>query len=262
VYRRAQFIEVEPPYQDILCAAGIGASEVFTHPAIIPWRTLPDRDNCTLDLRRPSGAPVRLHVKRYRTSRPWHHPARDEVRGLLLLRGAGVPAAELAAWGELADGRSFIMIADLAGYRAGDKLVSAGLPFESILIPTARVAAALHNAGLHHRDLYLCHFFVAADPPGSDIRLIDAARVRPLPPWPFRRRWIVKDLAQFCYSLTQLGIADDAQRRWLECYSRLRDTPLSAGAIKAIRRKVLSIARHDRRLRSRQPLRNISIPEA
>ncbi len=64
----------------------------------------------------------------------------------------------------------------------------------------------LHNGGLHHRDLYLCHFLGRRDEnPQADLRLIDAARVRPLPGPLTRRRWIVKDLAQFWYSTTATG---------------------------------------------------------
>lgn len=260
MFRRRAFTHIAPPYAPFLRAAGIGPEEVFGHPSIVPWRTLGDRDNCTLDLRGPDGAAVRLHVKRYRSGWSSRRAARREVEGLRLLRAAGVPTAELAAWGELADGRSFVMLADLAGYRPADTLVAGGLPFDRLLLPTARLAARLHGAGLHHRDLYLCHFFVAELPPELDVRLIDAARVRRLPRWPLRRRWIVKDLAQFCYSLACLGIGDEGRRRWLACWSDSYRQPLTSGLLAAVDRKVAAIARHDARLRQRQPLRNVSIP--
>ncbi len=57
----------------------------------------------------------------------------------------------------------------------------------------------LHAAGYNHRDLYCCHFFVkdAAHAP-REIRLIDLQRVERRR-W-FRRRWLVKDLAQLAWS--------------------------------------------------------------
>jgi hypothetical protein len=92
-----------------------------------------------------------------------------------------------------------------------------------------------------------------------DIRLIDTARVGRLTRPLTRRRWIVKDLAQFWYSTTKLGITDEQRERWLERYARQRKQ--SAERFRhAIVRKAFSIARHDLRLNKKQPRRNISIP--
>jgi len=52
-------------------------------------------------------------------------------------------------------------------------LVRGGLPFESLLNPTADLAAKLHNANLHHRDLYLCHFFAKTDDPFAFLDIPD-----------------------------------------------------------------------------------------
>ena len=52
-------------------------------------------------------------------------------------------------WGTLADGRSFILTEDLAGYRPADKLVESGTPFDQLLEPTADLTAQLHRASLH-----------------------------------------------------------------------------------------------------------------
>jgi heptose I phosphotransferase len=118
------------------------------------------------------------------------------------------------------------------------------------------LAARLHASGLHHRDLYLCHFFVKTSD-DLELRLIDAARVRPLP-WLFRQRWIVKDLAQFWYSAKQLKIMDDQLIRWLGRYTD--NVGKLAPPLGAIESKVGWIARHDRKLNQAQPSRNISIP--
>jgi hypothetical protein len=105
--------------------------------------------------------------------------------------------------------------------------------------------------------LYLCHFFVKTAGGDLELRLIDAARVRPLP-WLFRQRWIVKDLAQFWYSAKQLGIIDDQLIRWLGRYTD--NVPKLAPPLGAIEGKVRWIAQHDQKLDQSQPNRNISIP--
>ena len=74
-----------------------------------------------------------------------------------------------------------------------DKWLEKGNSIEPFAESAAELTAQLHRKGLHHRDLYFCHFMLRAEP--RDVRLIDAARVQQLPGGPMRIRWIVKDLA-------------------------------------------------------------------
>jgi hypothetical protein len=272
-----------PEYHDLLRAEGLDAEAVFSHPKIVVWRKLEDRENCTMDAAAPDGRVVKLHIKRYPAAGGETTPADQEAAGLRALQVAKIPTAPLVGWGRLRDGRSFIILEDLAGFRAADKLLEDGADFERLLEPTADLAAALHSAGLHHRDLYLNHFFVRgvgsasadrllapdlsnsrsaeADPTGTiSVRLIDAARVRPLPGWPMRNRWIVKDLAQFWYSAVQAGISQELRMRWLERYAQQRAIVASKWQ-RAIERKVAWIQQHDRKLNQRQPHRNVAIPD-
>ena len=228
---------------------GLDADAVFTDGRIRVWRTLPDRENATLDHVRPDGSAVRLHVKRYP---PGNGTAAAEVAGHALLTAAGIPTAPLVA-----HGRSFVIFADLAGYTPADKRVAAGTPFEDVLGPTAALSADLHAAGLHHRDLYLCHFLVRPDP--FDVRLIDVARVARMGNPLTRRRWVVKDLGQFWYSTTKLDVTDEQRSRWLARYADRRGVS-AARLAGAVRRKSAAIARHDAELNRRQPARNVSIP--
>ncbi len=266
---------VAPAFTALMRRIGLDARAVFADPRIAPWRSLPDRDNCTLDDTDDAGSRLRLHVKRYPAAagRPGGPTTADlEQAGHQLLVDAGIPTAPLVAWGVLTDGRSFTIWRDLAGFTPGDKLVEQGFKFEPLLEPTAELAAKLHAAGLHHRDLYLCHFMIdplaVGDLPpstqvspteSSPVQLIDVARVRRLPGWPLRRRWIVKDLAQFWYSTTKLAVTDDQRERWLAAYSAARGIrPVSLRG--AILRKARSIGRHDASLNAREPTRNVSIP--
>jgi hypothetical protein len=248
---------VAPRCQPIFRELGIDAEAVFTHELIKPWRSLPDRQNCTLDAN-VSGKPLRWHVKRYAATHAAVTPAENDVAGQRLLADHAIPTADLIAWGRLDDGRSFVILDDLTGYTAADKLVERGLEFDRLLQPSADLAAKLHDAGLHHRDLYLCHFFARLSGEATDLKLIDPARVRRLPRF-LRRRWIVKDLAQFWYSTTALPVTEPQREAWLSRYAQQRKIDPS-GLRPKILRKVRWIARHDERLRRQQPSRNVSIP--
>jgi heptose I phosphotransferase len=249
--------QVDPRYQPIMRQIGLDAEAVFSHPDIKVWRSIPERENCTLDAKL-DGGDIRLHIKRYHATRGSQTPADEEARGIGLLKEHEIPTVPLVGWGRIADGRSFVITEDLRDFRAADKAIASGLPFDRLIEATADLVARLHGSGLHHRDLYLCHFFVKTRD-DVELRLIDAARVRRLP-WMFRQRWIVKDLAQFWYSAKQLGIIDDLLIRWLGRYTD--NVGKLAPPLGAIEAKVSWIAQHDRKLNQSQPNRNISIPPA
>jgi hypothetical protein len=249
--------QVDPKHQPLIRQIGLDAAAIFTDPRIKVWRSLPDRENCTLDEKLPTGQTIRLHIKRYpRAKSPT--PADIEVAGSDLLVQQNIPTSPAIAHGRLADGRSFVIFKNLDNYTPADKLIESGIPFDKLLLPTADLAAMLHNNKLHHRDLYLCHFMARLDGDSADVKLIDAARVARLGNPLTRRRWITKDLAQFWYSTTKLPITDKQRKDWLTRYAKLRGTK-SWLLLPSIRAKVRSIARHDVRLNQKQPLRNISL---
>ena len=250
---------VSATYQPLLRQLGIDADAVFDHPDITCWRKLPDRENCTLDADLADFGPVRLHIKRYLATGSRRTPADGDVAGHRLLEAASIPTAPLVAHGNLRNGRSFVIFDDLSGYTPADKLIEKGTPFEPLLEPTADLAAKLHNAGLHHRDLYLCHFMAKVADGVVDLKLIDTARVRKLPSL-LAGRWIVKDLAQFWYSTLKLPIADGERCRWLARYGGHRQVGNVASLQRRIERKARSIARHDARLHRDRPERDVSIP--
>jgi hypothetical protein len=248
---------VRPRYQPLMRVVGLDAEAMFDHPGILAWRKLPDRENCTLDAEL-EGKSIRLHIKRHFNK----SAAEDEAKAIRLLEEAGIPTVPLVGWGSVDDGRSFVITEDLAGYRDAEKMVAAGTPFETLLQPTADLAAKLHGAGLHHRDLYLCHFFAKIAGDGVvDVKLIDPARVARMNNFVTRWRWVVKDLAQFWYSTTTLpAITDEQRERWLRRYADRREICWLPRLRAAIRAKANGIARHDAKLKKSQPTRNISIP--
>jgi hypothetical protein len=207
-------------WHDRLASAGFDElSPWFEDERVRVWRDLPERQNATLEL---AGQP-RLHVKRHKQD---GSAVADELRGIRLLGEADIPTVEVVAHGP-----RLLVLRDLTGLRPADRL-----PFDRILRPTAELAAKVHAAGLHHRDFHPCHFFL--DEGGERCHLIDAGRVRRLPPLT-RRRWVIKDLAQFVNGL------DDRERGkvWLDAYG---PCPRSA-----VFRKATRIAKRAARARHR-----------
>jgi hypothetical protein len=251
-------MHVAPDYQPIFREAGFDAEAFFTRPEVKPWRTLADRENCTLDITRPDGSEIRFHVKRFPKPRGQAIAADEDVNGLRTLQLENIPTAPLVGWGKLADRRSFVITQDLAGYQAADKLIESGISFDRLLEPTADLTARLHNSGLHHCDLYLCHFFAKIAGDRVDLRLIDAARVERL--GLLGRRWIIKDLAQFWFSTQSLHVTQAQRMSWLDRYAAQRKLDSVVKLQRAIQKKSNWIARHDAELRKSQPHRNISIP--
>lgn len=248
-------IFIEPAYGVPFAQTGLQADAIFTDPRIVVWRDLRERQNATLDFRAADGMAHRWHVKRYLSGHG--QDVQREVRGIGLLRQHNIATVPLVAHGMLADGRAFLISDDLAGYAPADKLDANSL--RGVLEPITQLAARLHNEGLHHQDLYLCHFFVRPGQRGdSEIRLIDAGRVQCLPGWPWRWRWIVKDLAQLVFSLQRLGMHEEAAGV-LQRYCQLRPGTRLAILKGAVTWKVRRIASHDRRLRAEQPGRDVSL---
>jgi hypothetical protein len=252
---------VSPNYQPLMRQVGLDGGSIFHDPRILPWRKLPDRENCTLDEDLPDGTHIRWHIKRYFANRGAKSAVMDEVNGHRLLKEAGIPTAELVGYAHPEDGRSAAIFDDLTGYKPADKLIERGTPFQNLLDATADLAAKLHIAGLHHRDLYLCHFMARVIGQEPDLKLIDAARVKRLAGILTRGRWIVKDLAQFWYSTLRLPVTDNQRLAWLNRYAAQRKIGDVESLRKRIERKVRSIARHDERLHRDRPERDVSIPD-
>jgi hypothetical protein len=244
------FYCVEPAFADLLRSVGLAdAQSVFDNPDIQVWRSITERENCVLD-----HAGGRLHIKR---NKPGQSGIETEIEGIRLLEEAGIGTVTVCGYGRLHDGRGFIITDHLTGFEDCHKQLESGeVSFERLLEPTAELAALLHSAKLHHRDLYLGHFFgdFSAEPPA--LRLIDAGRVRTLPRL-LAKRWVIKDLAQFIFSTQGLPISDAQRSAWLDCYAKARGITLRFRAL--IDAKARQIARHDAQLRRKNPTRNVAL---
>lgn len=205
-------------------------------------RNFPGRRTNRLELRRPDGSIQAVYLKRYypdylsttdRLLRRLGWPgygdeARAEWDAIECVAALGIPTLTAMARGQDqpspgAVRSSFVMTAELTGTDEGDR-VAAGLSPEERQRLLRRVAAytrQLHEAGHVHRDLYLCHYMVATEPPNvpgceRPVFLIDLQRLT-RPRW-FPERWRIKDLAALIYSSLKAGATEADLAEALQSY--------------------------------------------
>jgi heptose I phosphotransferase len=166
--------------------------------------------------------------------------ARTEWQAIEALHEAGVPTLSIAGRGlrgvNPARLESFVVTDGLQGTISLEDLAKElpSLPARTRVLlkraligQVALIARRLHEAGLNHRDFYLCHFLVRdrswADwtPTDSlDLVLIDLHRVQQRDRVP--RRWLVKDLGGLLFSSLDAGLTSRDLLRFMEVY---RDKP-------------------------------------
>lgn len=238
-------LHVEPPWQGLFRRAGIrGVADVLARAECV--RDLPDRANLRLRV-----GPLLVHVKHRK--RRWGRPAPQDVEGARVRWAAslGVPAPPLVFRGEDARLGAVAGTKDLAPARPLDDLLR-----EGALAPAARLTAMirlaialarLHEAGAHHRDLYLNHVY--ADPALDDplVAIIDwdrSGRHR----FPYGR-WVVKDLAALLSSIPPGSVTDREQVDFLVRYLGMRGRGVDASSRRLARR----VARKAARMRAHVP---------
>jgi heptose I phosphotransferase len=193
---------------------------------------------------------------------PGDTAGRVEARNIRRLAAAGIASIHLIAYGEQlrADGRleSFVLTEELRDYQPLDDFLIRRFPavraartaardrdLDRLIREVAAVARRLHRAGYNHRDLYACHFFVREPTPGRfEVRLIDLQRVEHRRR--FRRRWLVKDLAQLAYSAPRSRITRTGRMAFLHYYlgvERLR--PEDKRLVRAVLAKQRRIERKE-----------------
>lgn len=184
-----------PPWAPWVDAVGSGfasADEVAGHPDLAVRRTLRDRTNATL-----GGLVVKIVADPRDAEREW------ENHRTLMAAGFRVP--QPAIGGVLADGRGLFATVRLPGLHPMDD-VWATLDRRRAVRAAADLARRLHACGLVHKDLYLCHLFVAEG--GDELTLIDLARLARTT----SRRLRVKDLAALVSSAKGLCSRADLMR--------------------------------------------------
>jgi heptose I phosphotransferase len=226
-------------------------------------------------LKRYTGVPWRVGLRRTLSLNPAETFARREVGGLVRLADAGIASMRPVAFGgEMRRGgreeRSVLVTEEIAGATQADDFCEArygGDPppdrtaeKRRLIRQMADLARRMHAANLSHRDFYLCHILVRPVEGGEFVlHLIDLQRLthhrRGI-----GRRWIVKDLAALLFS-SWPGPATGIRSPVFTQTDRLRFARAYFGAdrltaahkrlLRAVVRKAGRIRRHDARQRAR-----------
>ena len=174
----------------------------------------------------------------------WRLPvtgAANEWNAIRACHAIGVPTMLALAFGERGSGpayrESFLVTAaiepavDLDTYTRSwpDKRPPPALK-HALLREVATITRRMHEGGINHRDLYLCHFLLHLDPPpdADSLRLsvidLHRAQIRSRTP----RRWRDKDLAALYFSALDIGLTRHDRLRFLRAYfpGPLRETLL------------------------------------
>jgi hypothetical protein len=256
-------VKMAEGFEEVLRSAGLDDLDrvmALEAPAGAVTRAVPGRFTTRLELplensggSRPGARPgshLTVYLKRYRGPVRCRAAA-HEWRMLGELAAAGIPCPRPLALGERRGlpGVSYLITLEIPGAIQADWWIRDHVGRRRELMrEVGRLARQFHRAGFHHRDFYLCHFFVrevedvgGGDPspsPGQlELFLIDHQRSGRLR-WR-RRRWIVKDLAQLHHSLGAAGLGPEHWRELLDHYG-----PVDPALLRAVLRKSARIARH------------------
>jgi heptose I phosphotransferase len=223
------------------------------------------------------GRSLVVYLKRhYRL--PWWHgllalirpgagrsPALQEWEHLRWARAQGLPVPEAVAagefigpWGRL---QSFLAVRELTGMLPLHQAVPAAearldaAAFRKwkrgLAAELARLAAELHRRRHFHKDLYLCHFYVAEEDTAcmpewrGRVQMIDLHRLGHHPwTWPL---WLAKDLAQLWYSSEIPGVEMRDRVCFWRAYRKAHPAAAARWLKAFIRAKVWSYRRHSTR---------------
>jgi heptose I phosphotransferase len=209
---------------------------LMSHPGhAVAKCAIKERNTVRLDLETESGEKKSFFLKRYapptirdrlklylRLKRPVPG-AGQEWHAMWTFMQLGLPGPVPVAWGHdggpslaLSEGVSHVMrLSEWAERNFGKRSHRnrRAIPAKHRIIEeVANIVARMHSKGLHHQDLYLCHFLCGSEQGCLPLTLIDLQRVkrhRKLP-----RRWQVKDLAQLHFSSAQYITRQDIRRFW------------------------------------------------
>lgn len=262
-------IWIEAAYRGALATAGLDSVPlVMAGASGRCLRALRDRENWRLEIPGPSGELRGAYLKKHHERRLqyWlraklglrlpNTPGRIEAENNNRLERAGIAAMRTIAFGERlhANGllESFVLTEELTGFTQLDHFIrqrfeefnstargptAQHAAFEKLSRRVAAVAGQFHRAGFNHRDLYCCHFFIREDVAGDfEVRMIDLQRVQRRARW--RRRWIVKDLAQLHFSAPRERVSCSRRLAFFKQYlgvDRLR--PQDKRLIRSVLRK-------------------------
>ncbi len=222
------------------------------------------RDGAVLFLKRYGTPKISALLKTLLRQRTHLATAVYDFKGCLDLGQNHISAARPIALGceykGLGEKRSFVMIEQLPEAQSLERLLPEWeknkqhydlLQDKKVLIEkVADLVRRFHSHGFYHRDLYLAHIFVCKLSSGDNqLSLIDLQRV--FQPIYFKRRWLVKDLAQLYYSSKAHFSNADMMRFLHHYYGQRKLTSDHKSIVRSIWAKAQRIQRHDRKRQKR-----------
>lgn len=157
--------------------------------------------------------------------------AENEYRACLHLARHDVRAPRVAAFaaerGNPARRRSFVLCGELAGFDSLEKLTDAWaaeppspLAKRRLVLAVARLVRRLHEIGLAHRDLYICHLLIDREKWAAgeaELAVLDLHRA--LVQAPISPFWRRRDLAALLFSTLHLHLPRFSQLRFVRIYT-------------------------------------------
>lgn len=157
--------------------------------------------------------------------------AANEWRATQRLAELGVDSLHAVAFGQRGSNparrHSFVITKELAPIislenftRSWQQQPPAPALKHALIERVATMARRMHEGGVNHRDLYICHFLLHLDPVPSPenlrLSLVDLHRAQIRPQTP--RRWRDKDLAALHFSSLAIGLTKRDRLRFLRTY--------------------------------------------
>jgi len=161
--------------------------------------------------------------------------ATNEWEAINLLLKLGVDTLDPVAYGKKglnpAKQCSFIITKELTGTFSLAKYCEtwpeerpAFLLKKAIIAKLAQTARTMHEAGMNHRDLYLCHFLLDisngiknVEPDALKFHVVDLHRAQRRKQVPLR--WRVKDVASLYFSAMDIGLTKTDWLRFIQIYT-------------------------------------------
>jgi len=156
--------------------------------------------------------------------------AENEYRACRHLAASGLPAPRVAAFategGNPARRRSFVLCEELSGHDSLETVAAqwahqppSPLARRRLILAVARFVRRLHEAGVAHRDLYICHLMLDRQQWAQGearLAVLDLHRARLQPK--LSAYWRKRDLAALLFSTLDLGLPASSQLRFLRAY--------------------------------------------
>lgn len=158
--------------------------------------------------------------------------AKNEWLALKKLNQLGIHVPEIVGFGcrgmNPATRQSFIITKALPEHKSLEELshegkINANVK-QTLIKKISQITKIMHDNGINHRDLYICHFLLLANHNNYDqLFLIDLHRAQIRKKIP--TRWLLKDLAALYFSIQNLGFTTRDYLRFIREYRKtsLRD---------------------------------------